>query len=99
MSLTKNQIKFLRGKCHLLNPVVMVGQKGVTPEVLKELDVALNQHELVKVKIAAEDREAFQEIMDEICAQDQVERVQIIGRTLSVFRRNNEKHVIQLPVK
>ena len=99
MSLTKNQIKYLRGKCHQLSPVVMVGQKGFTPDVLKELDVALNAHELVKIKIAAEDREEFQGIMDEICAQDQVERVQVIGRTLSVFRRNAEKQVIQLPEK
>ena len=99
MSLTKNQIKFLRGKCHQLNPVVMVGQKGITPDVLKELDGALNAHELVKIKIAAEDRDEFQVIMDEICAQDRIERVQVIGRTLTVFRRNTEKQVIQLPAK
>lgn len=77
----------------------MVGQKGLTPDVLKELDIALNAHELVKIKIAAEDRGKLQVIMDEICAQDQVERVQNIGRTLSVFRRNAEKQVIQLPAK
>lgn len=97
MPLSKSQLKFLRGKCHALNPVIMVGQKGVTPQLLKELDIALDQHELVKIKIAAEDRETTLAIMDEICAREGTERVQVIGKTLTVFRRNNQKPVIQLP--
>ena len=66
MSLTKNQIKFLRGLCHSLNPVVMIGQKGLTNEVLDELDIALNHHELVKIKIAIDDREARKEIINSL---------------------------------
>jgi RNA-binding protein len=97
MSLSKSQLKFLRGKCHALNPVIMVGQKGVTPQLLKELDIALDQHELVKIKVAAEDRETTLGIMDEISGRDGTERVQVIGKMLTVFRRNSEKPVIQLP--
>ncbi len=97
MPLSKNQIKFLRGKCHALNPIVMVGQKGITPQLLKELDIALDQHELVKIKIAAEDRESTLGMMDEICAREGTERIQHIGKTLTVFRRNDQKPVIQLP--
>ncbi len=97
MPLSKSQLKFLRSKCHALNPVIMVGQKGLTPQLLKELDIALDQHELVKIKIAAEDRESTLGMMDEICAREGTERVQHIGKTLTVFRRNQLKAVIQFP--
>lgn len=76
----------------------MIGQKGVTPSVLKELDGALNAHELVKIKIAAEDRKTAQALVDEICATDAaIEHVQSIGKTLSVFRRNAQKPQIVFP--
>jgi RNA-binding protein len=97
MPLSKPQIKFLRGKCHALNPVIMVGQKGLTPQLLKELDIALDQHELVKIKITAEDRESTLGMMDEICVREGTERVQVIGKTLTVFRRNKQKPVITFP--
>lgn len=97
MSLSKTQLKFLAQRCHALNPVIMIGQKGLTPEVLKELDKALTQHELIKIKIAAETRADCQDIMTAICQQDAVERVQVIGKTLSVFRRNADKPIIKLP--
>lgn len=97
MSLTKNQIKFLRGLCHSLNPVVMIGQKGLTDEVLAELEIALTHHELVKIKIAIDDREARKALVSRICEQSQSESVQIIGKTVSVYRKNEEKPVIALP--
>lgn len=97
MSLTKNQIKFLRGLCHSLNPVVMIGQKGLTNEVLDELDIALNHHELVKIKIAIDDREARKEIINSLCEQSQSVSVQVIGKTVSVYRQNEKKPVITLP--
>lgn len=97
MSLTKNQIKFLRGLCHSLNPVVMIGQKGLTDEVLSELEIALNHHELVKIKIAIDDREARKELVNSICEQSQSESIQVIGKTVSVYRQNEEKPVIALP--
>ena len=97
MSLTKNQIKFLRGLCHSLNPVVMIGQKGLTDEVLSELEIALNHHELVKIKIAIDDREARKELVNSICEQSQSESIQVIGKTVSVYRQNEKKPVIAIP--
>ena len=97
MSLTKNQIKSLRGLCHSLKPVIMIGQKGLTSEVLDELEIALNHHELVKIKIALDDREARKEMINNICKQSQSESVQVIGKTVSVFRRNEKDPVISLP--
>jgi len=97
MSLNKNQIKHLRGLCHALNPVVMLGQKGLTQEVLDELEIALAHHELVKIKLGIDDRELRQKIADSICETSGAECVQAIGKTISLFRRNPKKPVIELP--
>ena len=56
--LSNAQKRYLRGLAHALKPVLLVGAKGVTPSLLAELGDVLEQHELVKVKVAAEDREA-----------------------------------------
>jgi RNA-binding protein len=97
MSLNKNQIKHLRGLCHALNPVVMLGQKGLTQEVLDELEIALAHHELVKVKLGIDDREQRQKIADSICATSGAQCVQAIGKTISLFRRNPKKPMVELP--
>jgi RNA-binding protein len=97
MSLSKAQIKFLRAKCHDLKPVIMLGQKGLTEAVLDELDKALDHHELVKIKLSVDDRVARQQLSDEICQHSHAEAVQSIGKTLSIYRPNKKKPVIQLP--
>jgi RNA-binding protein len=97
MSLSKNQLKFLRGLCHDLKPVVMLGQKGLTDAVLNELDIALDHHELVKIKLSVDDRDARKQLIEEICNRCQAEVVQTIGKTVSIYRLNAEKPVIGLP--
>ncbi len=91
MSLNKKQIKILRAKCHALSPVVMLGQKGLTDEVLNELNIALDYHELVKIKLAVGDREQRCQLATEICQKMQAEKVQSMGKTLSVYRHNPQK--------
>ena len=97
MSLSKKQIKFLRAKCHELKPVIMMGQKGLTVEVLNELDIALTHHELVKIKLSIDDRDLRKQVAAEICEKSQSEEVQSIGKTLTVYRVNPDKAVIELP--
>ncbi len=97
MSLSKKQIKFLRGKCHELKPVIMLGQKGLTEEVLSELDIALTHHELVKIKLSIDDRDQRKQAAIEICEKSNAEEVQSIGKTLTVYRVNPDKTVIVLP--
>ena len=97
MSISKNQKKFLRALCHDLKPVVMLGQKGLTDAVLKELDIALDHHELVKVKLAVNDRDTRREVMEQICRECEAEAVQSIGKTFSIYRANPEKAHIVLP--
>lgn len=97
MSLTNSQIRYLRGLAHDLNPVILVGNKGVTPALIKEFGAALDQHELVKVKIAGDDREARKQQIDELAEQTGAEVVQRIGHVASYFRRNTESPKIALP--
>ena len=97
MSLSKKQIKFLRAKSHDLKPVVLMGQKGLTEEVLNEIDNALTHHELVKIKLSVDDRVARKQLTTEICDRSQSEAVQSIGKTLSIYRVNSDKAIINLP--
>ncbi len=99
MPLSKNQIKFLRGMCHDLKPVVMLGQKGLTEAVLNELDLALDHHELVKIKLSMEDRDVRKQAIADICLRCQAEEVQSIGKTLSIYRQNKKQPVIDIPSK
>ncbi len=97
MSLSKKQIKFLRAKCHDLKAVIMLGQKGLTEEVLSELDNALTHHELVKIKLSVDDRDLRKQLIVEICNKSQSQEMQSIGKTLSVYRVNSDKAIIELP--
>ncbi len=97
MALSKKQIKFLKSKCHALKAVIMMGQKGLTEEVLNELNIALTHHELVKIKLGVDDRDARKQLIVDICEKSQSEEVQSIGKTLSVYRVNPDQAVIELP--
>jgi RNA-binding protein len=68
----------------------MIGQAGLTPAVLKEIDLALDTHELIKVKIRAE-REERNVIREQICADTSAELVQSIGQVAVFFRKNPKK--------
>ena len=83
--------------CHDLKPVVMLGQKGLTEAVLNELDLALDHHELVKIKLSMEDRDVRKQAIADICLRCQAEEVQSIGKTLSIYRKKLEKSGITLP--
>lgn len=74
-----------------------MGQKGLTEEVLNELEIALTHHELVKIKLAIDDRDARKQTIAEICQRTHSQEVQSIGKTVSVYRRNPDKAVIEIP--
>lgn len=96
MTLNNRQIKHLRGLSHDLNPVVMVGDKGLSENVLQEINSALDHHELIKVRIRA-DREQRREWMDKIATACAAERVHSIGQVACYFRRNPKKPSVELP--
>jgi RNA-binding protein len=94
--ITASQKRFLRGRAHHINPVVMVGDKGLTENVLAELERALDHHELIKVRLRL-DRQTRSALVDEIAQQCGAELVQKIGQVACFFRRNPERPVIRLP--
>jgi len=76
----------LRARAHALHPVVSIGQHGLTPAVLHEIDVALLAHELVKVRVFNDDRAARAAMLAEICAALECAVVQQIGKLLVLWR-------------
>lgn len=97
ISLTAAQTRFLRGQAHGLKAVLQVGGKGVTPALLAEVGQALEDHELIKVKVAAEDREARAELIDAIVEGTGAALVQRIGHTAVLYRPSRDKRQIVLP--
>ncbi len=83
--------KQMRAQGHGLNPVVIIGAKGLTENVLLEVERALNDHELIKIKIASGDRDNRKILIEEICSTSGAETVQIIGRIALIYRKNEQK--------
>jgi RNA-binding protein len=81
--LTNNQKKFLRARGHTLKSIVMVGQHGLSEAVLAELESTMTKHELLKIKIRAEDREDRQKMIDEIVNITQAHLIQVIGNVMA----------------
>jgi len=81
-------IKQLRAIGHKLKPVVTIAAKGLTEGVINELDRALSDHELIKVKLAVGSREARAELARQISAQSGAEIVQSIGNVIVLLRRS-----------
>jgi len=88
--LTPAERRDLRAKAHHLEPVVMIGQHGLTPQVLHELDLALLAHELIKVKVLGDDREVRTAILDQAVAALDCAPVQHVGKILVLWRSNPE---------
>ena len=95
--LNANQKRYLRSHAHDLKPVILVGQKGVTDALLKELDLALAHHELVKVRLADDVRESRAQSIEKIGSEAKAEVVQTIGRIACFYRRNPERAQFTLP--
>lgn len=82
--------KKLKALAHTLNPTVMVGQSGYTAAVLSEIELALDSHELIKLRIRAE-RDDRKQIAEKICSDTNAEHIQSIGQILVIYRKNPKK--------
>jgi RNA-binding protein len=76
----------LKGLAHHLAPVVMIGDKGLSPSVLSEIGAALKAHALIKIRVAGDDREARLAMLGTICSELACEKVQAIGKLLVVYK-------------
>jgi RNA-binding protein len=83
--------KFLRARAHGLKPVVITGQAGLSAAVLNEISLALDHHELIKVRVNAPDRETRQQMIEHICTALTAERIQTIGHIATLYRVSPDK--------
>lgn len=96
LQLSPSQRRFLKAQAHHLNPVVMIGDAGLTTSVLKEAEVALAAHELIKIKIHSDERELRDALMEQICLKTGATPVQHIGKILVIYKAA-KKPTITLP--
>ena len=91
--LTNKQIRHLRGLAHDLKPIVIIGDKGLTQAVVDEIGNALDTHELVKVKVRAEERDERQQMIELLSQKTGATFVQQVGHIVTLFKRNKEAKI------
>jgi putative YhbY family RNA-binding protein len=97
IELSPTERRALRAAAHHLNPTVAIADKGLTPAVLKEIDVSLKAHELIKVKLHGIERDDRAALLDEICTQLGCAPVQSIGNILILYRQKSEEDAAPKP--
>ncbi|MEO7252563.1 MAG: ribosome assembly RNA-binding protein YhbY [Arenimonas sp.] len=96
-TLSNPQKRYLRSLAHDLKAILMVGAKGVTAPLLAELELALEQHELIKIKVAAQDRETRDSWIGELVDSSAAALVSRIGHTAVLYRRSKDRPLVILP--
>lgn len=87
MSISAKQKRGLRSKAHHLKPIITVGAGGVSESVISELDRSLDHHELLKIKVQANDRSQRQVLVQSLCDTSHSELVHAIGHVVVVYRQ------------
>ena len=98
MKLSESQKKFLRGLGHQLKPVIIVGDAGLSESLVKEFSSTIDHHELIKVRIRSGDRQTRDRIINDLCEKKSASLVTRIGNVALLYRRNDEKPKIPLPL-
>jgi len=88
--LTPRERTSLKGRAHALEPIVQVGQAGLTDAVVAETDRALKTHELIKVRIGGADRSERTAMIEELCARTDAATVQSVGKIVVLWRPRDE---------
>jgi RNA-binding protein len=83
--------KLLKARAHALKPVVTVGNEGLSAPVLKEIEISLKAHDLIKIRVTGDDRDARLVLLGEICNRSGASPVQHIGKILVVYRESQEE--------
>ena len=89
--MTPQKKKMLRSKAHTLKPVVIIGQAGLTDSVYEEIELALDHHELIKIRIRSDDRLARKTAIEKICTEKKADLIQSIGQIAVIYRINDKK--------
>ncbi len=88
LQLSSDQRRELRARAHNLNPVVSISENGVTDAVLREIELNLKAHELIKIRVYGDSRENRITYLDKICTELEAGAVQHIGKLLIIYRPN-----------
>ncbi|MSP86908.1 MAG: YhbY family RNA-binding protein [Methylotenera sp.] len=92
--MNSKQISYLRGLAHPLNPVVMISNKGLSESVMKEINVNLDAHELIKIKVMIDDKAIRSQMLTDICTQTGAVAVHQIGKQLVVYRQSTKPKIV-----
>jgi len=84
--LTPRERARLKARAHSLEPLLQIGQSGLTDRMVAELDRTLTAHALIKVKVKAEDRDSREALCDAICERTDATAVQRVGNVLILWR-------------
>lgn len=95
--LTGKQKRYLRSKAHHLQPVMQVGKSGVSENMLEQISLALESHELIKVSILNNCEDDKDEVAEQLATGTDSELVQLIGKTVVLYRESVEHKQIELP--
>jgi RNA-binding protein len=96
LELTVEQRKYLKAQAHTLKPVVMIGSQGLSDAVIKEAECAIAAHELIKVRVLGDAREAREAYLAQLCETLNAAPVQHIGKLLLIYRPG-QKPKLRLP--
>jgi RNA-binding protein len=93
MTLTGKQKNYLRGIAHNLNPVVMIGGKGLSDSVMNAIELALDQHELIKIKLPGNQKAEKVALLAHITSRSNSQPVQLIGRVGVIYRASDKARI------
>ncbi len=99
IELTPAERQYLKGLAHSLNPVVMIGNQGLSDPVMREISISLDAHELIKIRVQGDDREQRTAMMEQICDELDAAPVQHIGKLLVIWRPSDKEKVTLPKVK
>jgi len=89
-TLSPAERKLLKARAHALRPVVTLGSERLSAAVLREIEISLKAHDLIKIRVTGDDREARAALLGEICSRTGASPVQHIGKILIVYRESTE---------
>lgn len=95
--LDNKQKKFLQSLAQSRKTIIWIGQHGLTENVIREIDAALDHHELIKVRIRAGGRDERDQLIERLCRECRAEPVQRVGNVIALYRRHPDKPRIALP--
>ena len=91
--INSKQRAYLKGLANKLNPSLQIGKEGLTENILKELDIQLEQKELIKISVLENSPVLVDEVVEDILSSTQAEFVQKIGSKLVIYRESKEKKI------